>query len=100
MPLRDLNNEFYNELCVETGTTDTKLVREFYRALVRTVKKRLKTVGKIELPGLANIYIYMHASKRRFNIGTREWAIIPAHKMIKMTPTYLLKEEVKEYFKD
>lgn len=90
--------EFYNDLAIESNITDVEFVKNFYHSLVRLTKQRLKTVGLIELPGLADFQIFEHGSRKYMNISTRNYETLEPYKAIKVKGNFTLRKEIREYY--
>jgi nucleoid DNA-binding protein len=100
MPGLKYKQEFYNDLAIECGTTDIEEAKKNYHGVVRLVKKRLKTVGFIDLPGLSNIIVFNHKGRKYVNVNSGMSDVVKPHKAIKIKANFTLRKEIREYFKD
>jgi len=88
-------NNFFNNLAIEIGITDVKVVRQFYYALVRTLYKTLKNNKKVEMPDWGIYKIKPFKARSVHNINTGGKIDVPATNTLRFEVDYKLKDKVK-----
>jgi len=82
-------NKFFEELAIDVGITDVKVVRDFYYGLVKNFGKSIKRDGKVRWPDIGEFLLMDLGSHK---IGN---TVVGASKVVRFKADYKLKD----YFK-
>ena len=76
---------------------DTRVTRDVYYGLIKTISRELKARGTIKLPDWGEFYLIVQKARKNYAVnGDNERVLIelPPKPMVKFSPDY----KVKKYF--
>ena len=90
-------DEFFNLIALNAGIMDTRVVRDVYYGMIKTISRELRSKNTVKLPDWGEFYIIIQKARKNYILngeGDRVLVDQPPLPLVKFSPDW----KVKKYF--
>lgn len=87
-------NEFFNQVCLNSGIADLRTVKDVYFGLLKTVSKEVRSKHVVFLPDWGEFALKIHKSRKSVDVNDGIVRVLPAKPTLKFYPC----KGIKKYF--